>query len=148
VVAYLSDASTPSSAEVYLDAGGWRGKTDTGPPSLATAASAAHEVMVGYAGSKAEELLLGGSNAAAKSNDETRIRQMLSAAETPPEDWPLIMGNGAAAAETLGAQNLEAIKAVADALFHSSSGKLKAAEIAALVDASNPVRALDPVNSE
>ena len=142
VVSYLSNASTPTSAEVYLDAGIWRGKTDTGPPSLATPSSAAHEVMVGYAGSKAEELLLGNPNSAAKSNDETRIRQMLSAAATPPEDWPMIMGSGAAAADTLVTQNLEAVKATADALFQSSSGSLPAPEIAALIKASNSVRAV------
>ncbi len=130
VVSYLSDASAPSSAEVYLDEGVWRGKTDTGPPSLATPSSAAHEVMVGYAGGKAEEVLLGSSNSTAKSNDETRIRQVLSAAETPPEYWPMIMGSGAAAADTLVAQNLEAVKAIAGALSQSSSGKLTAAEIA------------------
>lgn len=142
VVSYLSEASTPTSAEVYFDAGVWKGKTDTGPPSLATSSSTAHEVMVGYAGSKAEELLLGSSNSAAKSNDEARIRQVLSAAGTPPEDWSAIMGGGAAAAATLVAQNLEAVNAVADALFQSSSGNLTDSEIAALIGASNPVRAI------
>jgi len=102
----------------------------------------AHQTMVRYAGSKAEELLLGSPNSAAESNDETRIRQMLSAAQTPPEDWPMVMGSGAAAADTLVAQNLEAVKAVADDLFQSSSAKLTAPEIAALIEASNPVRAM------
>ncbi len=121
VLAVKSDASNPERVWIEEEDGVWLGRTWKPNPNLSPGEGLVGEVIAGWGGCQAEEVVCPPYNRVAAAKDEATIDDMLRAAAAPVADWSKIKLPAKVRANDLAGQYEVAIEAVADHLEEHGS---------------------------